>query len=72
MKEEQLSKNVKNKLVNVFECDVLDTCYYSVYIKELDKYNTFPTETGSYLVYSMLYNPKKNFLMIKEFKYKWH
>ena len=47
-------------------------CYYSIYIDEINEYNSLPTNDGKYHIKTMMYDPITSTLTIKEFLYKYH
>lgn len=49
-------------------CDI-DVCYYKIFIKELNDYNTYFTDVRRYTIYSMQYNEDENTIVIDEFKH---
>ncbi len=42
-----------------------EICYFSIYIDDIDEYNTFPENTGDYHVYSMMYNATNKYLAVE-------
>ena len=50
-------------------CNSDDRCYYSIYIDELNKYNTIPPETGDYHIKTLMYDPDISTLKIEDFEY---
>lgn len=69
-----ITKNEIGSYLNMFvpktlNCNLNESCYYSVYIEELDNYNTVPTETGVYNVHAMMYNSDISTLKIEQYVY---
>ena len=68
-----LYKNVSTILNNFIPsslvCHSDDRCYYSIYIDELNKYNTIPPETGDYHIKTLMYDPDISTLKIEDFEY---
>ena len=66
-------KNVSTILNNFIPsslvCHSDDRCYYSIYIDELNKYNTIPPETGDYNIKTLMYDPDISTLKIEDFEY---
>lgn len=46
-----------------------DSCYYSIYVKELGTYNLVPQKSGMYHIVTMLYDPQRKKLSIEDFDY---
>ena len=47
------------------------TCYYAVYIKEIERYNTLPEKSGTYHMYILSYVFETHQLRIKEYTYQY-
>lgn len=49
-----------------------DNVYYSIYNKTTNEYNTIPSESGEYEIYSMYYNKSLKQLSIHKYKYNFN
>lgn len=49
----------------------MNECYYSVYIEELNSYNTIPESDGNYHIHTMFYDPNIKALKIEDFMYQY-
>ncbi len=69
---EKISDSMWHMLSSTFdlECKMLEhVCYYSVYVKDLNQYNTSITEDGTYYIYAMIYDYSSWYLKIEEYQY---
>lgn len=67
--ESEISSNLGIFIPANMSCPSDSVCYYSVYIEGMENYNTIPSETGKYHIYSMMYHPKKAVLQIEDYFY---
>lgn len=67
--KEKLGTNISSLIPTSMLCEKYHKCYYSLYIKELDEYNKYPTETGNYNIYAMLFDYNSSYLQIEEYSY---
>ena len=67
--KKDISSNLEIFISPFMICQNEETCYYSVYITELEEYNSLPQENGTYHIYSMVYNKERHSLLIEEYDY---
>ena len=70
-----LKKDLKSQLELLIPsnmtCQEKYTCYYAVYIKEIERYNTLPEKSGTYHMYILSYVFETHQLRIKEYTYQY-
>ena len=71
VKSNSFNSNVETLISPLITCSDEENCYYSVYIKETNLYNTLPTENGLYHIYTMVYNQDIHRLKIVEYNYSY-
>ncbi|MGE5456703.1 MAG: YcxB family protein [Ignavibacteriales bacterium] len=67
--KEEINSNLYIFIPNSLICQSKENCYYSVYIEEINSYNTIPEETDIYHIFAMAFNPKYSSLQIEDFEY---
>ncbi len=50
-------------------CQSEYTCYYAIYIKEMEEYNKLPEEDNFYHIYALVYILQTHQLHIEEYNY---
>lgn len=65
--KEDLSTNISFLIPFRNSCSGSNSCYYSVYIEELDKYNVYPIEAGDYHIVVMNFNKNDLVLTLDEY-----
>ena len=69
--KENLGTNISSLIPTSMLCEKHHKCYYSLYIDELDEYNKYPTKTGNYSIYAMLFDYNSAYLQIEEYNYNY-
>ena len=69
LSNQELNSSLQIFISSFNSCDDETVCYYSIYIEDIDKYNTLPEENGNYHIYAMIYKPNMHELVIDEFDY---
>lgn len=47
-----------------------NSCYYSLYFEDANKYNDLPNKSGKYHIFAMLYDEVQHILRIDEYIYE--
>ncbi len=65
--QDQINTNLGTLIPTSLVCKSQHKCYYSVYIKELNEYNEYLTETGTYHIYAMMFDYNSTFIQIEDY-----
>ena len=69
LSNQELNSSLQIFISSFNSCDDETVCYYSIYIEDIDKYNTLPEENGNYHIYAMIYKTSLHELVIEEYNY---
>lgn len=65
----ELKSQLELLIPNNMSCQSEYTCYYAIYIKEIEEYNKLPEEDNFYHIYALVYILQTHQLHIEEYNY---